>query len=163
MRIEEKSGNLVIVDFNEMEAYKIASKIESDGIDFYGSLSGNTDNPKVKQTLQLLLNEENKHLKFFQEQLFAIRGKTIDGFEEDDLLQVIDYKIFMPIDSKKMKEILKDSKKALQFAIAIEDKSIKFYESCNQQVAAAQAKSEIANIVEEEKKHKKLLQGLLEN
>ncbi len=38
MKIEEREGKLVIVDFNELEAYKVASKIEKDGIRFYDNL-----------------------------------------------------------------------------------------------------------------------------
>lgn len=35
MKVEEKNNKLVITDFNEIDAYKIAYKVEKDGLDFY--------------------------------------------------------------------------------------------------------------------------------
>ena len=48
MRIEEREGEIVISSFNELEAYKIATKIEKDGIDFYAKLINSAKNETVK-------------------------------------------------------------------------------------------------------------------
>lgn len=145
MRIEEKEGNLVITDFNELEAYKIACKIEADGIDFY----------KSKEVFNFLLAEEQKHLKLFNELLFKLKEGREDSFEGDDLLSTIDYGIFMPV--KK----INSPREALQLGIIIEDRSIKFYEFCKDRVSSNTAKKEISNIISEEHKHKELLEEML--
>jgi rubrerythrin len=99
MRIEEKNGNLVIVDFNELEALKIASRIENDGIRFYTRLAASAGAPKVRETLELLAFQEKDHLEFFRKELQRLREKREDPFEEDDLLDSIDYGIFQPYQS----------------------------------------------------------------
>jgi len=161
MHIEEKDGSLVIVDFNELGAYKIACKIEKDGIDFYKKLSGKITQDKPKEILTFLLNEEKKHIKLFEELLFKMRQKKEDGFEEDDLLGTIDYGIFQPYqDSKELENILDNPKKALKLGLIIEDKSIKFYESCRDHVSVEETKKEISNIIQEERRHKQLLEDI---
>ncbi|MEW6008774.1 MAG: ferritin family protein [Candidatus Omnitrophota bacterium] len=161
MKIEEKNGKLSIVDFDEIEAYKIASKIEQDGIDFYKSLAAKADSQQTKETLNFLIEEEKKHLKFFQNCLFPLRQDKGDLFEEDDLFKVMDYGIFIAKNSEELKAIISKPKKALEFGLAIEDKSIKFYSSCRDFVGSSASKQEISKIIREEEKHKLLLQDLL--
>ena len=45
---------MVIVDFNELEAYKISCKAERDGVDFYSKLKAKEEKPGVKETLDFL-------------------------------------------------------------------------------------------------------------
>lgn len=149
MRIEEKEGNLVITDFNEIEAYKIACKIEADGISFYKKFLSEFSE------VDFLLKEEQKHLKLFNELLFNLKEKKEDSFEGDDFLSTIDYGIFMPV--KK----INSPREALQLGIIIEDRSIKFYEFCKDKVSSNTAKKEISNIISEEHKHKELLEEML--
>ncbi len=162
MKIEEKNGGLAIVDFNELEAYKIASKIESDGISFYTNLSAGIKNKKIQEIVNSLIQEEREHLKFFQEQL-SIKNQSIDdGFEDDDLLRFMDYGIFKPYqEMKQMKDLIYDTQKALDLGIIVEDKSIKFYQACQRSVNSPDTKKELSNIIKEEEKHKAKLEGLL--
>ena len=161
MKIEEKDGQLTIVDFDEVEAYKISVKIELDGIDFYKKLAAKAVSKQSKETLNFLVNEEERHLKFFQNYLQAIRADKGDSFEEDDLFRTMDYTIFRAKSTKELKSIVGDSKKALELGLAIEDKSIKFYSSCKDFVGSQASKQEISKIISEEEKHKQLLQDLL--
>lgn len=162
MKIQEKNGGLVIVDFNELEAYKIASKIESDGISFYTNLSSGIKNKKIQETVNSLIQEEREHLKFFQEKLSVKNQSVEDGFEDDDLLAYMDYGIFKPYqDVKQMKDLIYDTQKALNLGIMVEDKSIKFYQACQRSVDSADTKKELGNIIKEEEKHKANLEGLL--
>ena len=128
MKIEEKGADLVITDFSELETYKIAIKIEKDGISFYENLIKDEKHINAKQELEFLLQDEKKHLKTFEKHLYELREKENDNFETDDLLDYMDYGIFHPYqDIKDLSEILNDEKKALRLGIALEDKSIKFY------------------------------------
>ena len=73
----------------------------------------------------------------------------------------MDYGIFHPYqDIKDLSEILNDEKKALRLGIALEDKSIKFYEACMNHVSSPQAKTALQNIIEEENKHKSIFENL---
>ncbi len=47
MKIADQAGKLVITDFNEEEAYKIACNIEREGIRFYKKLMDKQTNAKI--------------------------------------------------------------------------------------------------------------------
>jgi len=161
MRIEEKNGNLVITDFNELEAFKIASKIEKDGIHFYEKLAGRVAGTRVRDTLKMLANQERDHLEFFEGELLTLRERQHDPFEEDDLLTGIDYGIFQPYQSiEELDRALDTPGKALRMGIIIEEKSIRFYESCKGQVSSRGTKEEMVRIIEEEREHERLLKDM---
>ncbi|MFC1709033.1 ferritin family protein [Candidatus Omnitrophota bacterium] len=162
MRIEEKEGKLQIVDFNELEAYKIASKIEQDGISFYQNLVNGVKDESARGKLKYLLEEEKKHLNFFQGCLSKAEEKIEDGFEEDDLLKYMDYGIFQPYEHmNQMKDIIDDVAKALDIGIIVEDRTVKFYQACKDKLTSKEARQEIQNIISEEQRHKELLLGML--
>lgn len=161
MRIEEKNGNLVITDFNELEAYKIACKIEADGIHFYKRLLDAITEDKSRNSLGFLLKEEVKHLDYFNKQLFRISEEEGETFEGDDLLSSMNYGIFQPYESmSSLSKILDNPKKALHLGIIIEEKSIGFYEKIRDKVSGDKTKTEVSNIIKEEIKHKKLLEEM---
>lgn len=162
MKIKEKNGNFIIVDFTEAEAYKIACKIEEDGVHFYKKLLEKSVDKKVKDAVSFMLKEEEDHLKYFTESLFSKEEKEEESFEGDDLLSSMDYGIFQPYQNlDELERIIKDPQKALKLGILIENNSIRFYETCREEVKDSRAKKELENIIEEENKHKKILQDML--
>lgn len=162
MKIEEIKGGLVITDFNELEAYKIACKIEKDGIDFYEWILRSEKDEASRKELNILLKEEREHLKLFEGYLAEARQDVEDGFEEDDLLSYLDYEIFQPFQSvTNLANKIDDSKKALRLGIAIEERSVKFYKVCREKVSSVQTKKELSNIIEEEKRHKRRFEDML--
>lgn len=162
MKIAEKNGELVIVDFNELEAYKIACKIEEDGLHFYKKLMEKINGNAPKTALAFLIKEEEEHLKFFEESLFKLEEGKEGSFEGDDLLSTMDYGIFKPYeDLQELDKILKDMDKTLRLGILIEDKSIKFYEYCKTKVKDRKSKAVISKIIKEEEKHKQHLEDML--
>jgi rubrerythrin len=164
MRIEEKNGEMTIVDFNEADTYKIACKIEEDGIYFYKKLIGKVSSAKVKESLSFLLKEEQKHLNLLEESLFEANEKSGDEFEGDDILNSIDYGVFCPYESiAELEKILDEPKKALKLGVIIEEKSIKFYEACRDKVADNNVRDKISEIIGEEKMHKQILEEMLLN
>ena len=162
MRIEERGNDLVIVDFNEIEAYKIARKIENEGINFYKKLVANAGNDETRKKFRFLLNEEYKHLEFFQERIQLLEGKDGEGFEEDDLLTCFDYGIFQPYKSiRDLPDYIDDVKKALRLGLIVEENSIKFYKQCCEQVSNDKVKAELLMIAEEENQHRKLIESII--
>lgn len=162
MRIKEEKGSFVIVDFNEAEAYKIACKIEEDGVHFYKKLQEGAIKKEVRDAVSFMLKEEENHLKYFTELLFDKEEKEEDTFEGDDLLSSMDYGVFKPYENlSELEKIINDPKKALKLGILIENNSIRFYETCRNEVKDKNAKKEIGNIIEEEKKHKEIFEDML--
>lgn len=162
MKIQEKNGQLQIVDFNELDAYKIASKIEKDGISFYQNLVNGLKDKGAKEKIQYLLREEKQHLSFFEGCLSKVGENTEDGFEDDDLLSYMDYGIFQPYEHmSQMKDIIDDVDKALDIGIIVEDRTVKFYQACKDKVASKPTQKELQNIINEEEKHKELLLNML--
>lgn len=164
MKVQEKGDELVITEFNELEAYKIASKVENDGIEFYKKILLNIKDDKTKEGFTFLLKEEEKHLKLFQGYLFQLRKNIEDGFEEDDILNYLDYDIFYPYQEiKELANVFTDIKKALRLGIIIEEKSVRFYGACREHIQNKAVKGELDNIIGEEKRHKQLIQEILNN
>ena len=161
MRIEQKDNNFIITDFDEMEAYRVAYKIEEKGLEFYKKLVEKVEDTKTKETLKFLIDQESDHLKFFQNCLFELRKAQEDVNEDNDLLDSLDFRIFQPYESiEDLEKVLTDFDKALKLGMIVEEKSIKFYENCQRQVSSPSAKEGIGNIIGEEYKHKALIEGL---
>ena len=163
MRIEEKDGAFVIVDFNEMEAYKIACKIEKDGIVFYEDLIQTSKDDATRQALEILLKEEKKHFSFFDTAIFDLRES--EWYEkEDDLIDAMDYGIFPDhaneIDAEKF---VSSPEKALGLGIVMENRSIQFYEACREKVCSEKAKEKISLIIDKEQEHKDILKKILKD
>ncbi|MFC1807162.1 ferritin family protein [Candidatus Omnitrophota bacterium] len=162
MHIEEKDGRLAVVDFNEFGAYKIASKIESDGMRFYQDLQNKAKRDIIKSMAAMLADEEKRHLRFFESSLSRLQQEGEDEFEEDDILRSIDYGIFTSgQQTQDVESLLNDPSKTVRFAIGVESKTIQFYESCKECITDIRVKEELDNIIEEEKKHKRMLEELL--
>lgn len=164
MKIEEKNGQLVIVDFNEAEAYKVACKIERDGINFYKNLIEKENNLEVKKELEFLLLDEKKHLKVFEDKLIELEEKIDDKFEGDDLLSYMEYGVFEPLKNiKNLEDVINNTQKALRLAIVAEEHSIKFYEACKDKVTSLETKEALSAIIEEEEKHKDVFNNMMKS
>lgn len=162
MKIENKNGVLVVTDFDEVEAYIIACKIEEDGISFYKKLQEREKSPKISEIIYFLIREEQRHLKLFNSRLYALRENSDIDYDENDLLTSIDYGIFQPYkDKEDLEKVINNENRAFSLGIIIENKSIEYYTILSKNLSQNKAKSEIANIIEEEKHHKEILEGLL--
>ncbi len=162
MRIEEKNDVFVIVDFNELEAYRIACKIENDGLEFYKNLLQIVDEAATREALVLLIEEEKKHLSVFEKCLSGLRQKKEDTSEDNDLLSSLDYGIFSVFQGALgLKEAVKGKENALRLGIAIENNSIRFYAAIKDKVSSRETKDEISSIIKEELKHKQVLENAL--
>ena len=163
MRIEENNGNFVIVDFDEYEAYKIACKIEKDGIDFYQKLLSKINKDKAKESLSLLIGEERKHLNLFEDCKREIEKRLDNINEDEDLLSNMGYGVFVADkeDEGILEQVMIDAQRVLKLGLIMEDKSIRFYQACKDKVSDLKTKEAIDSIIKEEEKHKKLLVDIL--
>ncbi|MCK5706419.1 MAG: ferritin family protein [Candidatus Aureabacteria bacterium] len=160
MQVEEKNGEILITDFNELEAYKISRKVENDGLEFYKEMLKSSDNPKTSEILQILVDEEKKHLKYFENSIFKLRENVEEQFEDDDLMDFADTGIFPSNDQQELSKLMNDPKKVLEVGMVMEMRSINLYKSFQENVSDENTKSELQNIIDEELKHKELIKGL---
>jgi len=162
MKIGNKNDKLVVTDFDEIEAYIIACKIEEDGIHFYKKMLESEKSPKIIEILDFLVKEEQRHLKLFNSRLYELCENSDTDYDENDLLTSIDYGIFKPYkDAENLGKVINNEKRALSLGIIFENKSVEYYTVLSENVSEEKARSEIANIIEEEKHHKEILENLL--
>jgi rubrerythrin len=162
VKIDYSKGRLEITDFDSLEAYKIARKMEKDGIEFYQKLKEQNFSPAVSQALGFLLSEEKKHLKLFEEKLSDLRQTKEDGFEEESLVDFVDTKVFAPFDSlNNLERYITDKTKALKLGTAIEKSSINFYTACFDNLKNESVKKDLNLIIKEENSHLAILENLL--
>ncbi|RJP29581.1 MAG: hypothetical protein C4533_00895 [Candidatus Omnitrophota bacterium] len=162
MHLQERNGKLIITDFSEPEAYKIALKIEQDGKDFYKKLLEKGFSEDIDSSLNFLVGEEAKHLKIFEEALFSFRQGHEDNSDENDLLTSVDYGIFQPYASiKELNQIITEPKKAFELGLLIENNSIRFYNAVKAHIGSPGTKDTLALIIKEEERHKELLEKMI--
>lgn len=163
MKFDINDGAISIIDFDAIEAFKIACKIESDGIEFYSALAQKTVNPDAKVLFMKLKTEEERHLEFFVKKLEQARSKAQESFEEDDLISYMDYGIF---NDTKQAEILAvsggDLKRALDYAINNEKVTVSFYNECWMEISSFEGASALKEIIKEEERHIDILKGLMQ-
>lgn len=99
MKIVDQDGKLVVTDFNEEEAYQIACNIEKEGIRFYKKLKTKQTDAKVREMLDFMINDEEKHLKFFESARNELQKQMDVEVEANDLIMSMDFGIFQPYES----------------------------------------------------------------
>jgi len=158
MKIKDNGEEIQIYDFNAVEAYKIARKLEKEGISFYKKLIGSVKDPKVKEILIYLLGEERDHLQLFEKMLEREDPEALDDSGEN-ILDILDTKVF---NLSKNEEVTTDFDEALQLGITIEKRSLAFFLEMLKHTESEEGKNGLKKIIEEEKKHwdelKKLIQ-----
>jgi len=165
MTIEEKNGELTITDFNELEAYVIAGRIEEDGIAFYTALASVEKDPEARKAFEFLADQEREHRAFFQKCEARMRERMeVDNreFEEDDLLSEIDYGIFdFFLDTETIASLAADLPRSLRLAIEVEKRSVAFYNECRKQVSLDTVQDSLTRIIGEEEAHRRRFEALL--
>ncbi len=163
MKVEKKEDKYIITDFDEFQAYKIASKVERDGMNFYTYLSINSDKQEIKEIFQFLADQERRHLRLFKGFLDGLQSDDQYVAQDSGLLNtfnLMDTGIFKPLHVLEKEAKGMDAAHCIQLALEAEIGSINFYLACLENVPAKTEK-ELLNIIEEEKKHKSMLEDAL--
>ena len=157
MKIKDDGKEIKIYDFNVSEAFKIARKLEKDGIIFYKKLLKDANDPRVKEVLLYLLDEEKEHLQIFEK---MVEGEDPDGLDDsgDGVTDIVETGVFALPDTK---ELPLDIDKALELGIAIEKRSIAFYLAVLKHTESEEGKNALKKIIGEEKKHWEELKRLV--
>ncbi len=149
----DKEGKIAISDFSPVQAYKIALRMEKDGIDFYHDLLDKVRDAEAKHEIEFLISQESEHLETFQGLLESAKETTDDNFEEDDLVNYINSRVFDKSLEKQEAENMDHRHTALEEAMNMERRSMAFYESCLENSKSEATKSAFSRILDEERSH----------
>jgi len=158
MKIKGIGEEIQIHDFNAKEAFKVAHKLECEGISFYEKVLESAKDPTVKEVLNYLLEEEKDHLQLFENMIEREDPETSDD-SGDDILDILDTGVFtLPKDE----ESTTDLDRALQLGINIEKRSLAFYLEIIKHTDNEVGKAALKKIIDEEKKHWEELKRLIQ-
>ncbi|RJP19458.1 MAG: hypothetical protein C4520_12820 [Candidatus Abyssobacteria bacterium SURF_5] len=162
MKIDFSDDEIRIFDFDELEAYRIARKMEEDGIYYYSRMLDEILKPKILDVLQMLIRDERAHLNLFSEKVEELARQYGVTDEGETLADIADSKVFDILkDPERVADILCTPQEAVRLAIEVEKRSIMFY---NQILANTQNKTGRAalhSLISEEQDHVKRLESLL--
>lgn len=161
MKIYTEQDKIVIADFNEVEALRVALKLENDGIKFYLKAAQISEAPEVKEAFKKMVKEEEKHVETFQNYLQKIideRGLETEaepGYEES-FFDYVETGIFADLrDMEKTLSTMKCASDVVGFAEGVEVASINFYKAMLDKTENEAGKENLKNIIKEEQKHLK--------
>lgn len=156
------SGDVLLSDFNALQAYKIARKLEKDGIDFYTKVLETSGDKDLNSAIKYLIESEKDHLSFFQSRISQLQAEAADGFEEEDVTDFIDSSIFRPEELAQRGSIdFTQPVSALTYGVIVEAKSVSFYSALLENVTDETAREAVQAIIAEEKKHLETLRSLV--
>ena len=163
MKIVQENQDVVISDFNEVEALQLARKIEDEGIKFYLKAAEIVENPEVKKAFKELAKEEEKHVSLFSGMLEKIiKEKNLEieanSGAEERFFDFIDPKIFGEIfELEKIVNNINTDINAVELGEDAEVNSINFYKALLKNTESEESKKIIKDIIKEEQKHLKTL------
>ena len=141
------------MDKKKAEALKRAIKMEKEGKKFYLQSAGKAKSRLAKQLFQQLAREEDKHAQRIEEVYKNLLtegslGQWVTGVNEPSRLE----KVFRT--SLVKKAVVQGSEiKALNFALGLEDKSVKLYEGLAQKTRELPEKRFYLTLSQEERGH----------
>ncbi len=147
-----------------LQLLTLAEKIEQQGKDLYLSLSLKTEEPKLKSLFDQLAEWEQVHKDFFSK----LKKEATESTSNQFTFNPEDYTGLSPFDLQKMAEdvlpkeeiglnSLKDRKDIINYAVKLEEKTIKFYAGLKKSVRMSKSGNELEKIMKEEKKHIRIL------
>jgi rubrerythrin len=161
MRIIQEGDELAIADFNELEALRLALKLEDDGIKFYLRAAERAKSEDAKKVFKMLAHEEEKHVLIFKEMLEKLILEEnfvseADRGDEERFFDFIKPEIFGDIfDTEKIVAKIKGDIKAIELGEAAEVNTINFYKAILKNTQNEPGKEIIKEIMKEEQNHLK--------
>jgi len=136
-----------------MNAFEYAMRMEQDGKTYYKEQSAKMNNPAMKQIFDELAMDEQRHYDTFKA---MTEGKKTDyeaAFRTKILTTAKNVFQKMRDEGKEIAEFAEGVKEAWETALAIEDKSEKFYREQAKQASDDDQKKIWSRIGDEEHKH----------
>lgn len=141
------------------DVFRMAMEVEQGGYDFYQKIIDQTDNPRVKNEMKYLRDEEAKHKAFFEKHLKAKQSSSKKM--SADVESLLEKEFLAPMEEMyKSKKIAKNDE-ALRFGMKLEQKTIDLYEGMQKTQGDPAFLADLGTVIEEEKKHKATLNLIL--
>jgi len=153
--------------FSGSDVVEFAIQIEVNGKKFYEQCIKNSTNQKVKSVFQVLADEEESHIKTFQDLLKSIQKyDPEDAFPEEYCLymkSIADEHIFTKNSTfGNVSKYVQDDFQVLDLAKKFEKDSVSFYEAMLKMVFESD-KEIVQSLINEEKEHFQKLSRLQED
>lgn len=161
MKILNQGKNLIISDFNEVDALRLAIKLEADGIKYYSELAGKAQNEEVAKMLRHLAAEEERHSEKFKSWLERVIEEEhldveADRGDEEGLFDFIDTGVFGDIwNVEETLSKIGTDLDAVSLGEWAELNSINFYKAMYEKTKNELGKQTLKGIVKEEQQHLK--------
>ena len=151
--------------FNEIEAAKIAQNMEANGLAFYQRAAAKARDPRVKKLFLALADDEAKHRAWFEELEEQLHTERRDGPGYTDDAEIGAYisgllqtQVFGDeSDVARLADGAADDAAALAVGMKAERDSIVFYQEMLDFVDSKVAQRTFEKILEEERRHLRLL------
>ncbi len=162
MKVDFSGDELKIFDFDELEAYRIARKLERDGVFYYTRMKEEILTPGVGEVIEMLISDERRHLDLLEEKVAEICRERDLVDEDETLADVIDSHVMDTLkDPEMIANILCNPQEALRLGISTEKRSIAFYNELLANTQDDSGKSALEELIREEQEHLDKLKGLL--
>jgi rubrerythrin len=143
--------------FKASDVFEVAIQIEDNGEKFYRHAINLTDDPKMKDILEFVANEEVKHKKLFQGMASKVGDDYVppESYPGEYCNYVRAYAKNLVFPAEKLETEfgkIKTMGDALEFAIQREIESILYYLEMRNFIPASH-RQEVDDIIDEERKH----------
>ena len=147
------------------DVFQMAVAVEQGGYDFYQKIIDQTDNPRVKNEMKYLRDEEAKHKAFFEKNLEAKQGSSVSKGPSKKMStavkSLLEKEFLAPMEEMYRSKKIAKNDEALRFGMRLEQKTIDLYEGLKKTQSDPAFLADLGTIIEEEKKHKATLNLIL--
>lgn len=140
-----------------MDIFEFAINMERDGRQYYLDLVSKTSHTGLQKILTMLADDEQKH-----EQIIAQSRSGSCGMTETTVLEAAKNIFQQARDFGDVADLSGDEAALYRHAMELEQKSISFYLDRADQEEQPQQKQLFETLADEEKKHYRLLEGLVD-
>lgn len=162
MKVDFTGDEIEIFDFDELEAYRIARKMEEDGVYYYSRMREEVLKPEIREVIEMLIKDERKHISLFEKKVEELAREHNVLDEGETLADIVDSKVMDILkDPKLVADILCNPQEALKLGISVERRSISFYNEILQNTRDKTGRAAIEGLIGEEREHLEKLQALM--
>ena len=162
MKVDFSGDEIKIFDFDELEAYRIARKMEQDGLYYYSRMKEEVHQPEIRRVIEMLIEDERDHLNLFERKIEGLAREHGVDDEGETLADIVDSKAMDVLkDTARVAEILCDPHEALRLGASVERRSIAFYREILRSTEDSAGKAAIEELIEQEQDHLQKLKELL--
>jgi rubrerythrin len=136
-----------------------AKSIEREGREYYRARAQETSNPEIAGVLRLLADEEQRHYDFFA----ALEKNDTTFYTHSSVAIAEAREAFSRLAAAfQEQDAVEDAETTYAKALEMEKASVAYYERLIGDVSSENGKKALTAILEEEKNHVHIVQGLLE-